>query len=188
MLKAGDYIRRNKDGMLGRVNRVSRWPYGRQQWEADIRWIDEWTSGTISPSAKNVTLLAGEEEAAAKAEFDALTCPTCQGKGRVSYWDGDKCPAPDCRCGLRLGVRPAFDASFAEYREWLEKQTPPQWAAKAQSTQEAETWKTATLKFPGHCSECSARLLAGEEAQRRKVDGRWEVRCKSHAEEPACCA
>lgn len=187
----GTFLRRTRDGMLGvagprhSTQRSAGW----LQHTQEITWLGQWGIEEWDPSRKNalrIEAIDGPDAVEAAARFAALTCPTCSGTGRLdARWarsDTNRCPDPDCRLGRRVGVEPAFDASYAEYRAWLDSYAAQEarYAAPAEAgSPKTVAWANAVLAYPGTCVECGARLEASVAAQRRKTD-HWEVRCATH--------
>ena len=188
-VKPGTFVRRHKDGMIGRAERVNSMSYSRGiSYDQNIMWLGEWTYGTWVPGRRGVAVievLDGADADEARARFERLMCPACGGTGAKDRLhapsDGNRCRAEHCILGRLLGVEPAFDASYAKYRHQTDAPNADKGSQTSPKTDGAVAeWHDAVLKYAGTCVECGASLGAGVAAQMRKADGRWAIRCAGH--------
>lgn len=127
------YVRRSKDGMLGETGATHSLAHsGYTEHYQDITWLGEWTFGSWTPGARHsppIEILEGTAASAAAARFAALRCATCAGTGRrdprYGASDSNRCPNERCVLGRLLGVEPAFDASYEDYKRYQRRSAEP---------------------------------------------------------------
>ena len=113
LVEAGSFVRRRRDGMVGRAGRVHAMAHSRGiAYDQDIVWIGEWTYSAWTPGRRGAAamdVLDGPEAEEARARFARLECPACGGTGakdrRLPRGALPARPAHRRRAGLRRELR-----------------------------------------------------------------------------------
>lgn len=172
----GSFVQRASDGMLGRVDKLWKYPAlvrtdARQI--IDVTWLGQWAKGDLMTESDKYKLLSGKAAASAAARFAALTCERCAGTGRTGL---HRCSAEGCRDGRLLGVEPTFDAAHAGYEAEIASMISGEARRRTSNTQSEP--RVMELRYWAICSVCQKRLKAGSSALgKRNASGQWDFSC-----------
>ena len=170
----GTYLRRDRDNMLGLVRgevRLFDRGLGMKVRDVPVWWIDEPGIGYLAAERGAYDVLDNPvERVQLTAEFTAIVCPACKGRGSSA---GQVCPEPRCYDGRLLGVRADYDVNVA--RRSAQRAVRPT-AANNDFIPNREL----ELRYAATCEVCGKTLAAGSRARGGKVRGRWGFKCLEH--------